>query len=153
MDPHLLFIILLSITPGIEARGAFPLAYILGYHGIFVFITVFIASSIPSIPIIYGLKWLEEKIIKQIPSLDRIYRSIIGRIREKTYKVEKYRIIYLGLIFYVAIPLPGTGVWTGSLISYLLGLDRIRSIIAIVIGNLIACTIIYMIIYSISIVL
>ncbi len=64
----------------------------------------------------------------------------MDRIFEKTRKkaskkVEEYEA--LALISFVAIPLPGTGAWTGALIAYLFGLDMKRSFFYIVIGVLI----------------
>ncbi len=153
MNVEILFIILLSLAPGIEARGAFPLAYVLGYQGFSIFLLIFLSSTLPSIPIIYGLGWLEEKIVNRVSWINKIYVAIIARIRRRAKQVTRYRIVYLGLILYVAIPSPGTGVWTGSLISYLLGLDKTRSVIAVAIGNFIACTIIYLTIYSVTILL
>ena len=50
---------------------------------------------------------------------------------------------YLGLFLFVAIPLPGTGVWMGSLIASILGLNKKRSFITIAVGNVIAGVIIY----------
>ncbi|MEM0006277.1 MAG: small multi-drug export protein, partial [Ignisphaera sp.] len=47
-------------------------------------------------------------------------------------KVNRYSII--GLAVFVAIPLPGTGAWTGSLVAYILGIDRRRALVAIELG-------------------
>jgi uncharacterized membrane protein len=45
---------------------------------------------------------------------------------------------YIALMIFVAIPLPGTGAWTGTLIAWTLGLNRLKSFIAIAVGVLIA---------------
>ena len=45
----------------------------------------------------------------------------------------------LALFAFVAVPLPGTGVWTGSIIATLLGMNRKRAAITIILGNLVAC--------------
>ena len=147
----ILLIVVTALAPGVEARGAYPLAYVLGYSGLTIFTLIYVVSSLPSIPILYILKWFEEKIIYRIGFLKKIYSMVLERVREKAGKVAGYNIVYVGLALYVAIPLPGTGVWTGSLIAYILDLDKIKSIISIFAGNLIACVIIYSVVYSVSI--
>ncbi|OYT41014.1 MAG: ligand-binding protein SH3 [Desulfurococcales archaeon ex4484_58] len=140
--------ILLALTPGIEARGAYPMAFYLGLLNPYTYLLIYVFSSFPSIPIIYGLKWVERKLIIKSGLLARIYTKILERVRRKSVKVSKYKVVYVGLILYVAVPLPLTGVWTGSLIAYLMDLDKKRSIIAVFIGNLIACTIIYLTLFT-----
>jgi uncharacterized membrane protein len=143
----LVFIILLAMAPGIEARVAIPTAIILGLDPLSSLIISFISSSIPSLPIVYGLSWIEEKIILRVSFLKKIYIAILERVRERAKRVSNYKVIYVGLALYVAIPLPLTGVWTGSLIAYLLGLRDARSISSIIIGNFIACLIVFATIY------
>ncbi len=70
--------------------------------------------------------------------------KILEKIIERTKrgageKVKKYGT--MGLAIFVAIPLPGTGVWSGALAAYLLGLDLKDTIIALSIGNAIATAI------------
>ena len=55
---------------------------------------------------------------------------------KKSGQIEKYG--YWGLFLFVAIPLPGTGAWTGSLLSVLLGMDRKKSLFFIFLGVLTA---------------
>ncbi len=140
-------IILLALTPGVEARGAYPLAFLLGYVDPYIHLIIYMFSTIPSIPIIYGLKWFEENVFPKTSFLEKLYISTVNRVRRKATQVTKYKIIYVGLTLYVAIPFPLTGVWTGSLIAYLLGLDRVKSILSIAIGNMITCTVLYLLIY------
>tara|TARA_Y100000310_G_scaffold329841_1_gene400406 strand:+ start:89 stop:370 length:282 start_codon:yes stop_codon:yes gene_type:complete len=74
----------------------------------------------------------------------KIYRNIFDKFLERFQKkVDKFERKYeslgfLALILFVAIPLPITGVWTGCLASWLLGLDRKKSILAIALGVIIA---------------
>ena len=51
-------------------------------------------------------------------------------------QIEKYG--YLGVFIFVAIPLPGTGVWTGSLIASVLGLKPAKAIPLVILGNCVA---------------
>jgi len=72
------------------------------------------------------------------------YRSIVGQFLKKTQKkadvlgrrIDKWG--YLALMFFVAIPLPGTGAWTGAFVSWTLGLDRFKSFIAVSAGVIIS---------------
>ena len=51
---------------------------------------------------------------------------------------------FIALVLFVAVPLPGTGAWSGSLVSWVLGLDRGKSILAIALGVLIAGLLIFL---------
>ncbi|MET1160199.1 MAG: small multi-drug export protein [Thermoprotei archaeon] len=144
MDIHkYVILVLVALAPGIEARGAYPLAYAMGLETPFVFPLIYIASSLPAFPLIYGLRVFEDKIVYKVSLLKKVYEIAIKRVRSKAYRVASHKLIFLALALYVAIPLPGTGVWTGSLISYVLGLDKSKSLLAVLAGNLIACTILY----------
>lgn len=128
-------VLILSMFPIIELRGAIPLGLGLGLDYKTSFLISFIGSSIPSIPIILFIGYVF-LILRRINFFDRL----IGRITEKTLtkrsQIDKYG--YIGLFLFVAIPLPGTGVWTGSLISHLLNMNKFKSIITVIFGNLTA---------------
>ncbi|RLG89245.1 MAG: ligand-binding protein SH3 [Thermoprotei archaeon] len=139
---NILIVISTALMPGIEARGAIPLALALGFDPFTGLLMSYIASSLPSIILVYGLSWLEKHIISKITFARKIYQYALSKARKKAGEVEKYNIVYVGLALYVAIPLPLTGVWTGSLIAHILELNKLKSIVSIFIGNLIACILI-----------
>ncbi|MDR2429168.1 MAG: small multi-drug export protein, partial [Candidatus Margulisbacteria bacterium] len=56
--------------------------------------------------------------------------------RAKSAQIQKWE--FWGLILFVGVPLPGTGVWTGSLAGYLLGLNRRKIILAALLGTTLA---------------
>ena len=58
-----------------------------------------------------------------------------NRSLSKTDQIEKYQ--YLGLMIFVGIPLPGTGVWTGCLIVVLLGMDKKQAMPFSILGNMV----------------
>jgi len=61
----------------------------------------------------------------------------VERVRKKAHPyVEKWG--FLGLVVFVAIPLPGTGVWTGSLAAYIFGIEKRKAISALIIGGLLS---------------
>lgn len=134
--PDWLEIIIISAIPVIELRGAIPLA-ILGYHMTYLqaYVLGVIGSIIPApfillfIPAI--LKWMADT---------RVFGKTAGWITakgiKKSDKLTQYE--FWGLFFFVAIPLPGTGVWTGCLAAALIGLDFRRSLIAVALGSMAA---------------
>jgi uncharacterized membrane protein len=67
---------------------------------------------------------------------DRFVEWLFARTRRKGAKIEKYET--LGLIMFVAIPLPVTGAWTGSMAGHIFGLEKTRSLLACFAGVCIA---------------
>ena len=61
---------------------------------------------------------------------------LLKKVDKHKGKIEKYG--YLGVFIFVAIPLPGTGVWTGSLIASVLGLKPLKALPLIILGNAVA---------------
>lgn len=142
----LFIIIALSLTPAVEARGAFLYAFGLEYMGRsinypLVFATIYFFSTLPSVPIIVGLRYIEEKLINRFRFLKLIYDKTLSRVRSKAQRIARSKSIYIALTVFIAVPLPGTGVWTGSLIAYTLGLNGLKAFIPIVLGNFISCLI------------
>ncbi|MEM4533141.1 MAG: small multi-drug export protein [Desulfurococcaceae archaeon] len=146
----LILLAFISMIPVLEARAAFIYAYINRFEDSIAFIVIFLSSSLPSFLIIYGLDSLEKYIVGKNSFLNKVYRSIINRIRKKSQKITRFKIIYIGLTIFVAVPIPGSGVWTGSILSHILGLDRKLSIISIVIGNFLSCLILYITVYVLA---
>ncbi len=135
MSPYL-YIFLVSMLPFIELRGAIPLGIYWGLPPLWVFLIAVIGNMVP-VP--FFLLFLEsiEKYVRRIPRL----ASLLDWIFERTYrkadeKVRRWE--YLALIFFVAIPLPGTGAWTGSLIAYLFKFKVSKAFGSILLGVLIA---------------
>ncbi len=138
MNPLLLGI-LLSILPVVELRGGIPFAIAQGINPIVAFIFCTLAN-IAIIPIIFlFLDYLHKHFLK-IKPYRKIFNVFLKKIRKRKTKVEKDYQIYgiIALTFFVAIPLPVTGAWTGALIAWLLSLKRGRSFLAIALGVIIA---------------
>lgn len=85
----------------------------------------------------YANIWLYEK----KDSLKKLVAWAEKKAKKKEGNIKKYE--YLGLFLFVAIPLPGTGIWMGSLIASILGLKKMKSFLTISVGNVIAGIIIY----------
>ena len=136
MNPYI-YVFLISMIPFIELRGSIPYALIV-FHldPLLTFIIAIIGNMVP-VPLI--LIFLEdlEKFIRRWKWASRILDRIFDRTYKKANeKVRKWE--YLSLIFFVAIPLPGTGAWTGSLIAYLFKMRIKPATVGIFIGVVIA---------------
>ncbi|MCS7109132.1 MAG: small multi-drug export protein [Sulfolobales archaeon] len=141
-----LLILLTSLAPGIEVRGSIPLTFILfsdGLGRIYGTSVAVIGNLLIAPPVIALLKTLDDLIrtSRYIPkTLRGIYVIALNYARIKSLKVRRYS--FLGLMTFTAVPLPGTGAWTASLISFLIGMDRVKAVLAIEVGVLIASLIV-----------
>ena len=122
MNADLIKTIVLSILPVSELRGAIPYAVYKGFS-IPIAASISIAANIcvPAIAFLF-LESLH-RLLYKIPQYRRFFDSFVDRARTKVHtKVEKYG--YWGLLLFVAIPLPATGAWTGTLGAWVLGLSH-----------------------------
>ncbi|MGM9936338.1 MAG: COG2426 family protein [Candidatus Ornithomonoglobus sp.] len=127
---------LISMIPLLELRGSIIVA-----GGILKlpFIQTFIAAVIGNmLPIPFILLFIEKifEWMKKIRGLKKFPDWIEAKAMKKSAQIEKYG--YLGLFLFVAIPLPGTGAWTGSLLAVLFGLKPAKSLMFIFLGVLTA---------------
>ena len=143
MDLRLLYALFLTIMPVTELRVGLPIAVIYAIdHNIpisLIFLTIILTNILIIFFIFYFLDNLNSFFMK-FNFYNRISRKFLKKFQKKVYKFEKrYKTIgFLALILFVAIPLPGTGVWTGSLLAWILNLNRKKSIISISLGVIIA---------------
>lgn len=143
--------VLISMLPIVEARLGIPMAIGYGLNPFTAFLLGFIGSSIVVpilllilLPIINFLR--KTKLFKKIG--DVIYEKFESRSKkvdadthDSTNPKRDFKIM-LGVFLFVAIPMPLTGVWTGSAIASICGLKYHKSVIAVVLGNLCASVII-----------
>ncbi len=144
----LLHVVLLSIAPGIEVRGSIPYALAFCKESLAIPLAI-IATTVTGFVVYYLLEIAEKKIIRRVGILERLYEKIVLRIRRKAKKyVEKYGT--LGLTIFVAIPLPGSGVWSGALAAYLFDFKPSQTLLALALGNLIASAIVFVTAYAVK---
>lgn len=134
-----LFIILISMFPLIELRGAIPVALAKGLPLIPSYIICIVANMIP-VPIIFFfarkvLEWGADK-----PLIGKFFSWCLKKGKKGGKKLEKKagKGLYVALMLFVGIPLPGTGAWTGTLAASLLDLDFKKSVLAVMAGVIIA---------------
>ena len=132
-----LAVFLTSMLPIIELRGALPLAInVFNIAWPKAFLIAYIGNMIPT-PLILWLLAPVVKLLSKIRVFERFFSWLFDRTRRRSNRmIEKYEEI--GLMAFVAIPLPGTGAWTGVLIAFLFGLDFKKSLLIIAIGVFIA---------------
>ena len=129
-------VFILSMLPITELRGSIPWA--IKYYSIPVeniVILSIIGNILIGILILYAIGP-----IMNFMSKNNLFKNTLNYIFKRTKKKGKmiYLLKFYGLILFVGIPFPLTGVWTGSLAAYLFGLSRKKSIIAISMGVLIS---------------
>lgn len=130
--PPYVIVAIISMIPVLELRGSILVALpILHTQVLLTYIVAVIANMIPIPFIIFFI----EKIFAFLKSFKHIGKLII-KLEEKTLaksdQINKYGI--WGLYLFVAIPLPGTGAWTGALLSVLLGIKPKKALPAIFAG-------------------
>ena len=129
----LLLLIGVSVVPWIELRGAIPLGIAMGHDPLWVMAVAVVSNCLIILPGFLVLDLLYTRWLQRVPFV----RQQVERVRAKgAAYVERYEL--LGLALFVAVPLPGTGAYAGTLLAWLLGLDRRRAATAIAAGVLTA---------------
>lgn len=128
-------VILTATLPIIELKGAIPAGISLGLSPVHAFILSFIGSMIPVPIILFTIRPIFNY-LKKTKYFRKMIHNLTDKSLNKSGNIQKYGI--WGLFVFVAIPLPGTGVWTGSLIASLLDMRFKWVFPAILFGNLIA---------------
>ena len=131
-----LFTMLVSMIPIIELRGGLPFGVALGLPYHLAFPAAVIGNLIPAPFIIVYIRRIFELMRRYLPWLNGVVDKLERKAHLKGRKVQKYQ--YLGLWLFVAVPLPGTGAWTGSLAAAFLGMRLKKAMPAVVLGVLTA---------------
>ncbi len=124
--PAWLKYIVISIIPWIELRGAIPLAFQQGEQ---VYLPLILLSNLA---VFWPGYYFLELVYHRIPEGSWLHRKLEG-IRVKAHPlVEKYGI--LGLAVFVAIPIPGTGAYSGTAAAWLLKMEPKRAFLGVSLG-------------------
>lgn len=134
--PDWLVVFIISLCPILECRlGMFTAIVLLQMNPFVGFIISFLGNILP-IPFILLLINLIFDLLKKVPGINKLVYWLEDKTLKKRDKIDKYGI--WGLLIFVAIPLPGTGGWTGALLASLLHLDKKKSFFVISLGVFIA---------------
>jgi len=134
-----IFLAALSMLPFWEGRYTIPAAIAYGFDPLAAYLWC-AAFNILACPLIFfALSVLYTKWLCNIDVIRRVYEACVRKVSSKDSRVlERWQ--ELGLLVFVAIPVPVTGVWTATLLAWLFQLDMRKSVLVISIGVLIACT-------------
>ncbi len=140
--PGWLHVLIISMVPIIELRGALPYGILLLHMSFLQAIPLCLIGNLipaPFILLLAGkvLAWMSRSKIGWIKKFGDFIKN---HSMKRSEKIEKYT--FWGLVLFVGIPLPGTGVWTGSVIASLLNLKFSRSLLAMFLGEVMACAIV-----------
>lgn len=134
--PDWLVVFIISVCPILECRlGMFTAIVLLDMNPFVGFIISFLGNILPIPFILLLINWIFD-LLKKVKGINKIIFKLEEKTLKKRDKIDKYGI--WGLLIFVAIPLPGTGGWTGALLASLLELDKKKSFGVIAIGVFIA---------------
>ena len=136
-----------SMIPIIELRGAIPMAFVLGMPWWQAYIISVIGNMLP-VPFILLfipkiLAWMQKCKIK---FFNKFANWLNSKVEKNKPKIEKYA--FWGVCAFVAIPLPTTGAWTGSLVAAMIDMKFWKAMISAFIGVLIAGAVVTAIVYG-----
>ena len=132
----------LAALPVTELRGSIPWAtFVLDLTWQKALLWSIIGNLAP-VPFILLLLQPAEKLLSRWNIMDKFFKWLFTRTRKRSKIVERYKA--LGLIIFVAIPLPITGAWTGSVAAYLFGVRFIPALLCLIAGVCIAGVVVTM---------
>ena len=137
-------VFIISLMPILELRGGLLAGSLLKVP-VEQAIPISIIGNILPIPFILLFIRQIFKWMKKIKLFRGLIEKLENRAMGKSDKIRRYE--FWGLLFFVGIPLPGTGAWTGSLIASLLEIDIKKSSLAILCGIVLATVIMYVVSY------
>ncbi len=129
------YVFLISMLPVVELRGSIPVAYALGLDIVPSYIVSVIGNLIP-VPFILLLITPLCNLLKKTKALRWFPIWIEKKVAKNEAKVTKYKNV--GLYLFVAIPIPGTGAWTGALVASFIGYKFRDALFSIILGVLTA---------------
>ena len=134
-----ILVFFISMVPLIELRGAIPFAQGFGLPIVPSYIVAVIGNMI-SVPIIYlfarkVLEWGADK-----PVIGKFFSWCLEKGQKGGRKLQEKagKGLFIALLLFVGIPLPGTGAWTGTLAASILDMDFKSSVLAVMLGVLLA---------------
>jgi len=132
--------VLVTASPISELRGGIPLGISLGLDPWFTFFVAIVVNALIFFPVFFVLRLFYDKFLFRIPLFDRYLDSL--RQRGKPM-VDKYG--FWGLFLFVAVPLPFTGAYTGTILAWLLDVDWKKAFPAVGVGVVVAGVIVFLI--------
>lgn len=138
-----LLVSIASAFPLIEIKGSILLGISKGLPPLWVLLLSYLGSAVVAPLILLCLRPLLN-LIKKIPPIKKLAISIENRMQNKATrfkeksKGKESNAVFLSLLIFVALPVPMTGVWSGAVIASFLNVDYVKSLVAIIVGNIIS---------------
>ena len=132
----ILLTLLMSAVPVIELRGGIPYGLALGLEWWEAYPAAIIGNMLPVPFIILGVRWVFSWLRKISPWVEHLVSKMEEKAAKNAELVKKYEMV--GLCILVAIPLPGTGAWTGALVAAMLEMRLKDALPVILLGVVIA---------------
>ncbi len=129
--PAQLIVFVISMIPILELRGSILAAGFMDVSFLQTYIVAVIGNLLPIPFILIFIKKILDW-MKTTKSFGKLATKLEDKALSKRAQIDKYGAF--GLFLFVAIPLPGTGAWTGSLLAVLLGMKPLKSFICITLG-------------------
>ena len=133
------WVFIISMVPLIELRGAIPVSQGLGLPILSSYVVAVVGNMVP-VPFIYlfarkVLEWGADK-----PLIGKFFSWCLEKGKKGGQKLQEKagKGLFIALLFFVCIPLPGTGAWTGTLAASILDMDFESSVMAVMLGVLLA---------------
>ena len=139
-------IMILSMVPVTELRGAIPIGIALDLNPIGVYIASVLGSTIVAIPLVLAyrhvVKFLKDR---------RVFLSLLSKVDNKieTSMKKMKAASLIGIVLFVGIPLPTTGTWTAAAIASILRMRLVEALSGIFIGNIVSGLIVSLLSYHI----
>jgi uncharacterized membrane protein len=141
-----ILVFIISMMPILELRGGLIAASILKIPFVKALIICLIGNILPIPFILFFLNYVFDLLSKW-----KVTKKLVDWIKKRTLSkkdtLEKYG--YLGILLFVGIPLPGTGMWTGSMLVVFLGMNKKKAIPYIILGILLASVIMSIVSYGV----
>lgn len=137
----------IACCPFIEVKGSIPLGVLAGLKVWESSFWAYWGSMLPVPFLLLGFTYFL-KLLRTWPQTVDKANKLEAKIYAKRELIDRYG--YLGLFAFVALPIPGTGVWSGALVASLLRLKYIPSLILIALGNALGTFFIYSLTYGAS---
>ena len=148
MAGEFLLTMLVSMVPVIELRGGIPFGVTAGLPVWMAMLAAIIGNLIPVPFIIVYIRRIFQWMRRRMPRFGGMIDKLEAKAHLKGQKVQKYQ--YFGLALFVAIPLPGTGAWTGALAAAFLDMRLRKALPSIVAGVAVAGVVVSAITYGVA---
>jgi len=147
-EVKILAVLLISMVPIIELRLAIPVAAAVGLSPFIAIPLAIIGNLIPVPFIILFIKKIFAWMRKISPKHNKVVDKMEAKAEKNKDKVLKYA--FWGLTLFVAVPLPGTGAWTGALVAAMIDMPGKKAFPSVAIGVVIASLVVGAVSYGVA---